>query len=237
MGMIQSPSTPPAAPPPPATQGVTTISSRVLNGAPMSAQEVSALRARRSMLSDQLNSADGRRKELSQLARTATGADKAGLEQRIGVLDARLARLETDIDETGRLLSSAPAALVSTRGTPDFSLGSGGRNTMDRAIPIVGMLSVFVLFPIAISIARNIWRRGSLPRATTSDRESAQRLERMEQAMEAIAIEIERVSEGQRFVTRLLGEQRAGVPGGPGERPVARAADLPHLPVGERKPS
>ena len=199
MGMIQSPSTPPAAPPPPATQGVTTISSRVLNGAPMSAQEVSALRARRSMLSDQLNSADGRRKELSQLARTATGADKAGLEQRIGVLDARLARLETDIDETGRLLSSAPAALVNTRGTPDFSLGSGGRNTMDRAIPIVGMLSVFVLFPIAI--------------------------------------EIERVSEGQRFVTRLLGEQRAGVPGGPGERPVARAADLPHLPVGERKPS
>ena len=235
--MIQSPGTPPPAPPPSAAQGVTTISSRVLNGAPMSAQEVSALRARRSMLSDQLNSADGRRKELSQLARNATGADKAGLEQRIGVLDARLARLETDIDETGRLLSSAPAALVSTRGTPDFSLGPRGRDTMDRAIPIVGMLSVFVFFPIAISIARNIWRRGSLPRSATSDRESAQRLERMEQSMEAIAIEIERVSEGQRFVTRLLGEQRVSVPVGPGERLVARAGDLPHLPMDERKPS
>ena len=235
--MIQSPGTPPPAPPPPPAQGVTTISSRVLNGAPMSAQEVSALRARRSMLSDQLNSADGRRKELSQLARNATGADKAGLEQRIGVLDARLARLETDIDETGRLLASAPAALVSTRGTPDFNFGPRGRDTMDRAIPIVGMLSVFVLFPIAISIARNIWRRGSLPRSVTSDRESAQRLERMEQAMEAIAIEIERVSEGQRFVTRLLGEQRVPVPVGPMERLVARAGDVPHLPVSERKSS
>ena len=200
----------------------------------MSAQEVSALRARRKMLSDQLESADGRRKELSQLARNATGADKAGLEQRIGVLDARLARLETDIDETGRLLSSAPAALVSSRGSPDFTRG---RDTMDRAIPIVGMLSVFVLFPIAMSIARNIWRRGSLPRSATPDRESAQRLERMEQTMEAIAIEIERVSEGQRFVTRLLGEQRVGVPVGPGERPVDRSAELSHLPVSERNPS
>lgn len=236
MGMIQAPVTPPQAPLPPAAPGVTSISSRVLNGAPMSAQEVSALRARRSMLSDQLNSADGRRKELSQLARNATGADKAGLEQRIGVLDARLARLETDIDETGRLLSSAPAALVSSRGSPDFTFPRG-RDTMDRAIPIVGMLSVFVLFPIAMSIARNIWRRGSLPRSTTPDRESAQRLERMEQAMEAIAIEIERVSEGQRFVTRLLGEQRVGVPVGQGERPVARSAELSHLPVSERNPS
>ena len=133
--MIQSPGTPPTPPLPPAVPGITSVSSRVLNGAPMSAQEVSALRARRSMLSDQLESADGRRKELSQLARDATGADKAGLEQRIGVLDARLARLESDIDETGKLLSSAPAALVSTRGSPDFTFGSRGRDAMDRAVP------------------------------------------------------------------------------------------------------
>ena len=34
------------------------------------------------------------------------------------------------------------------------------------------------------------------------------RLQRLEQGMEAIAIEIERISEGQRFVTRLLSESR-----------------------------
>jgi hypothetical protein len=34
---------------------------------------------------------------------------------------------------------------------------------------------------------------------------SDQRLARVEQAVEAIAIEIERVSEGQRYVTKLLG--------------------------------
>jgi hypothetical protein len=36
---------------------------------------------------------------------------------------------------------------------------------------------------------------------------SDQRLARVEQAVEAIAIEIERVSEGQRYVTKLLGDR------------------------------
>jgi hypothetical protein len=40
------------------------------------------------------------------------------------------------------------------------------------------------------------------------------RLERMEQALDAIAVEVERISEGQRFTTKLLAE-RAGEPGDP----------------------
>lgn len=45
---------------------------------------------------------------------------------------------------------------------------------------------------------------GVLPNA-----EMAQRLERIEQAVDAIAIEMERVSEGQRFTTKLLAERVA----------------------------
>ena len=40
------------------------------------------------------------------------------------------------------------------------------------------------------------------------------RLERLEQAVESIAIEIERVSEGQRFVTKMLSERASGAPHG-----------------------
>ena len=72
---------------------------------------------------------------------------------------------------------------------------------------IVGTL--FVLFPLAIAMARNIWRRGSRQAALPVSTESNQRMERLEQAVDAIAIEIERVSEGQRFVTRLLTEGSA----------------------------
>lgn len=41
-------------------------------------------------------------------------------------------------------------------------------------------------------------------------RESALRLERMEQAIDAMALEIERVGEAQRFTTRLLTEKGSG---------------------------
>ena len=42
------------------------------------------------------------------------------------------------------------------------------------------------------------------------------RLERMEQAIDSIAVEVERISEGQRFTTKLLAERTAPAaePGG-----------------------
>jgi len=53
-------------------------------------------------------------------------------------------------------------------------------------------------------------------------------MERLEQAVDAIAIEIERVSEGQRYVTRLLTEGAASA------LPVGqRAADPVRLPERE----
>ena len=43
---------------------------------------------------------------------------------------------------------------------------------------------------------------------------SDQRLARVEQAVEAVAVEIERISEGQRYVTKLLSERGQHVPEG-----------------------
>jgi len=55
--------------------------------------------------------------------------------------------------------------------------------------------------------ARAMWKRSSRPGpAPAVFTETAQRLERLEASVDAIAIEIERISEGQRFVTTLLSE-------------------------------
>jgi septal ring factor EnvC (AmiA/AmiB activator) len=198
---------------------------RAMSNVPMTAQEVAVLQARRSELSRQLNSAEGRRREVQKQLSNASGPqDRAGLEQRIGVLDARISGLENDIGEVGRQLSSAPAALATSR-PPQF-MGPMTRNRMaENVAPITIVFTLFVLAPLAISISRGIWKRGSMPRQLSSPAD-AQRLERMEQAMEAIAIEIERVSEGQRFVTRLLSEQRANVPVG-AALPAKDAARIP----------
>ena len=77
--------------------------------------------------------------------------------------------------------------------------------------------STIVLFPIARAFGRSIDRRGTQPAVPRQD---DQRLERIESAVEAIALEIERISEGQRFTTRLLAERS-------GEDPSRRSPAAP----------
>ena len=59
--------------------------------------------------------------------------------------------------------------------------------------------------PLARAYARRIDREAGQPKIQP---EVAARLERMEQALDAIAIEVERISEGQRFTTKLLSERK-----------------------------
>lgn len=57
---------------------------------------------------------------------------------------------------------------------------------------------------------------------------SDERLARVEQAVEAIAIEIERVSEGQRYVTKLLNEKAQPMIESTAMPAPARRIDTPH---------
>jgi hypothetical protein len=58
--------------------------------------------------------------------------------------------------------------------------------------------------PLVVAFNKRAERR-DLGSATNP--ESDRRLERIEQAIEAMAVEVERISEGQRFVTKLLSER------------------------------
>jgi hypothetical protein len=213
------------APTAPAAPGVTFVSPAVFTR-----QDIAALRARGEELSRQINSAASRRRETRDALRTATGADRAGLEQRLQVLDTRIARLESDIDENGKQLASLPAARVATTAPAFGPTNANAERIAGKIVPLAGMFTLFVLAPIAVSISRGIWRRGSMPRQVVQSPENAQRLERMEQAIDSIAIEVERVSEGQRFVTRLLSESRAGAPLGE----ALRAGQPISAPVGQK---
>jgi hypothetical protein len=179
-----------------------------LPGGAMTKQDVAILRARRSELSDQLESATGRRRALAEQVRRADGASKTGLESRLAVLDQRIVRLEAEIDQTGQQLASPQAQqYAETRVAPNFN-PPFRVNSIDPE-PIFICFILFVMSPIALSISRLLWKRGSRKIvAPVAAPESTERLERIEQAVDAIAIEVERVSEGQRFVTRLLSERQ-----------------------------
>lgn len=233
---MQQPS-PPATPAPPAVPATPAAPAATIAQPPgarvLTAREVSALRARRSELSNQLQSADSRREELvgnlKEIGFEQTAA-RAGLEQRIKVLDERILQLEADLAETGRqLTTSMPGALTSST-QPARTIGGFDS---DNVAAVSGVFTIFVLAPLALAAARLMWKRAvspvALPRALN---DTADRLGRLEHAVDAIAIEVERVSEGQRFVTRVLSESPArpglGVGQSPAEPiPVRQAEAVP----------
>jgi hypothetical protein len=229
------PAPPPAPPAPAAAPAAPAAAPRLLvNGTsveiPRSALEVKALRERRDMLSSQLGSVKDRRDETAEEMRNAVpGQDFLGLEQRLKVLDARMLNIENDIAQTSAAIAAAPPSILSA-GSEEPSAPAVPLSAADRLldedviVPVVSVLSIFVFFPIAIAKARSIWRRPAPVAPTSMSPDLQQRLDRMEQSIDSIAIEVERVSEGQRFVTQLMSEPKA-IGAGAAPRFEARAGE------------
>lgn len=69
------------------------------------------------------------------------------------------------------------------------------------------VVAIVVGRPMIKAFATRVENESKRPQIPT---EVMHRLERIEQAVDAIAVEIERISEGQRFTTKLLSETRGG---------------------------
>ncbi len=61
-----------------------------------------------------------------------------------------------------------------------------------------------IILPLVRAYAKRVESRADAPRIPA---EVSSRLERMEQAIDSIAVEVERISEAQRFTTKLLTEK------------------------------
>jgi hypothetical protein len=129
-------------------------------------------------------------------------------------LQAQVARLDKDIADLQRAEEQLNAKLgtrdgpriASTRPSlPDRFDRMDNFNPAPMVIAIVGIL--FIGFPLAITFARLMWRRASNAPAPLNV-ETARRFDRLEQSVDSIAIEVERISENQRYLTRLLAEPR-----------------------------
>jgi len=75
-------------------------------------------------------------------------------------------------------------------------------------LPLIGvlMLAGTTVISIAGAYALGRSRRRDLP-ATRADPELAERMERVERLMEVMAIEVERIGEGQRFVVKVMSDR------------------------------
>jgi len=204
---FQAQPTPPAVPPAPIAPG---FAIPVQTGA----TSLDALALRAVDLQRQLNSLNAQRSELRRLNQSGDNAVRSATRDQLGQVNMQIAQVRTE-------LASVNAALRS--GLPAGVLGSTQQENNNRgnvpgeaiaAMSVVFMLAV--LMPISIAYARRIWRRGTSPRQTEDV--VSPRLDRLETAVDAIAIEIERISEGQRFVTKVMTERPT---------PRANAAPVP----------
>ena len=191
---------------------------------PKTGEEVQALRIKLRDLRSELQDAAERRRNIAGQFRRIDDRAAPGLESRLRILDDRIVQIEKDITTTGTLLKSAPpAALVAgTSQEPDPTVMFD--KLTDRIVPIVAIVSIFVFMPFAIAIARLIWKRASaITRPALSDHATQQRLDQIQQAVDTIAVEVERISEGQRFVTKLMSDR--ALPAGAAE-PIRSSREM-----------
>ena len=244
---LQAPSTPgigviaqPAPPAPPAPQTPNPDIGPLLTGptlwrVPRTPAEQAILQAQREALSGQINNVRDRRNSIARSYERASGANRAGLESQLRVLDGRILQLEQDLAESGRALYQSNVTTTSTgvAQRPFFNMSSGQMT----GISIVFI--VCVLGPLAASLGRLMWRRSTKPAMPPGWYDAAQRLERLEQAVDTVAVEVERVSEGQRFMTKIMTQNAAAAtsangasePGVNGAQPLALGPGAPPDPI------
>ncbi|MHB1312160.1 MAG: hypothetical protein ACYC3L_09100 [Gemmatimonadaceae bacterium] len=144
-----------------------------------------------------------RRNLVSELEHTSNPAASKALESRVAVLDARIADVEKQV-------ATAEQMVVSRAGTPGVVIQPEAprENGPPEEVYILGGLSLLMmlLLPVSIGYARRLWRRGAAAPASMPP-ELSERMQNIERGIEAVAIEVERLGEGQRFVTQLLDAQ------------------------------
>ena len=214
----------PQQPPPTPEAPVLTPSQVTVGGAPIaSAYDVyQAFRAQRRVLGSQLEGLQSERGEISRelQSETITGADRKGLEQRISQIDERITTLDKQIIEADAQVAKAasvPGAAVDPPEPP--------RTGPPEEVWVLSTIFMLVvLLPMSIAYSRRIWRKGAKI-ITSIPQELTDRIMRVEQTVEASAIEIERIGEGQRFITRVLTE-------GPNAHAVSAAPAQHAIPAG-----
>jgi hypothetical protein len=174
---------------------------------PASNDEYRAVVARRTELTSQLRGLEGRAGSLVENMKEAPDEARQLLAERLKVVNDRIVQIESELALAGWQLSNTPPAYISV---PSTQVPRSYSVLDSRQITGIASLGIiFILAPIALAIALRLWRRGFRGPGPSRDVEGAQRMKRMEHSIDAMAIEVERISEGQRFLTQIFAtEQR-----------------------------
>lgn len=174
--------------------------------APTATEMYQAARLASRELHAQLDQLGGERGQLQEELMIAQNpVDRQGLESRLQQLDARIVDMQKQV-------ASADAMLASRAAIPGVGVQEipRGPDIPPEAVLLgISGMAMTVLLPMSIAWGIRYVKRGAAAVAALPS-DLAARLTNIERSVEAVAIELERLGEGQRFVTQLLadGEKR-----------------------------
>lgn len=129
---------------------------------------------------------------------------------RQSIQDATRAAAEASGENVVTIRDGRPVIAGDARNGPGITIHRSGMEdvippqAVDISIAFFIMLAVIIIgWPLARAMGRRLERRADMP--ALPDAAIAGQLQRIEQAVEAMSIEIERISESQRFMAKLQG--------------------------------
>jgi hypothetical protein len=185
-------------------------------------QELAALEIRRGELKGQLSSITERRSLLSVQMRDSDPATARALTDRIKQLDDRTARIDNELNGIDDQISAMLARGVPRppsgfeqliRGMPGATPPPAPRfeffgPRQDSGLMVnllIGQGVGFLL--LAFVLWRGLRRRVASGFAKLAP-EDAGRLDQLQRSVDVMAVEVERISEGQRYVSKVLNDQQ-----------------------------
>ena len=173
---------------------------------PQTASELNAARMKIEQMRESLQDFAERRNSVAGQLRRADIDARPGYQARLENLDANINQLQNQITQATLAISNAPAsAFVGSSSArfgrgPDFVFPRGP----EPFIPIVGIIGgVFITVSLIGLVRTIIGRRASTVRAIP-DPETGRQLRQLQESVDTIALEVERISESQRFMTKVF---------------------------------
>ncbi|MFL5499788.1 MAG: hypothetical protein ACJ79Q_01005 [Gemmatimonadaceae bacterium] len=177
-------------------------------------------KAQREVLQGQMNDLEGTRRQITNQLEdlSADSPERKPLEDRVTTIDTRIKAVDQMMAGNAAQLASAaavPGAIV------EHPRINPNRDGPPEEVYVVGTIFMLItLLPLSIALARRIWRRSAAV-VTSFPKELSDRLLRLEHMTEATSLEVERIGEGQRFLTKLFTEgEGARALGAGAARPV-----------------
>ena len=201
-------------------------------------QQMLMLRGRRQQLVDQIAQLNDMRNQLQAQRMHASERSGRELDSRMEAIDQRTGTLERQLfgvdDQINKLNEQRTGNVTTTTKVGGSGIGFGGgaggqtgaivmtqddmarirrdlRNEVEDSVfgAVMATATGFVFLVLAWrGVRRWIWKAKPAPAVTAHDHSTA--IAQLQQSMDVIAVEVERISEAQRYVAKLLNERSIG---------------------------